>query len=122
MAAARVAPLHRASGFVGRHLAFALLQNEYNLAHRDDDALISELANEGIAYVPFFPLGGFSPLQSATLSRVASRLNATPMRVALAWPPQRSANILVIPGIPKAPSREFTGGGVASSRRDAGRS
>jgi aryl-alcohol dehydrogenase-like predicted oxidoreductase len=74
------------------------VQNEYNLAHRADDPLITELANEGIAYVPFFPLGGFTPLQSETLSRVASRLSATPMQVALAWLLQRSKNILVIPG------------------------
>ena len=74
------------------------VQNQYNLARRDDDALIDTLAQEGIAYVPFFPLGGFSPLQSATLSRVAERLEATPMQVALAWLLQRSPNILLIPG------------------------
>ncbi|MBZ9846345.1 aldo/keto reductase family oxidoreductase [Mesorhizobium sp. CA5] len=74
------------------------LQNQYNLAHRDDDALIDELARDGIAYVPFFPLGGFSPLQSSTLSDVAERLGATPMQVALAWLLQRSPNILLIPG------------------------
>jgi len=74
------------------------VQNQYNLAHRDDDALIDELARDGIAYVPFFPLGGFSPLQSSTLSRVAERLGATPMQVALAWLLQRSPNILLIPG------------------------
>ena len=74
------------------------VQNQYNLAHRDDDALIDELAVDGIAYVPFFPLGGFTPLQSDKLSGVASRLNATPMQVALAWLLQRSPNILVIPG------------------------
>ncbi|RWD68235.1 aldo/keto reductase family oxidoreductase [Mesorhizobium sp.] len=74
------------------------VQNQYNLAHRDDDALIDELAREGIAYVPFFPLGGFSPLQSSTLSDVADRLGATPMQVALAWLLQRSPNILLIPG------------------------
>ncbi|TIW09321.1 MAG: aldo/keto reductase family oxidoreductase, partial [Mesorhizobium sp.] len=72
------------------------VQNQYNLAHRDDDALIDELAREGIAYVPFFPLGGFSPLQSSTLSDVADRLGATPMQVALAWLLQRSPNILLI--------------------------
>ena len=70
----------------------------YNLAHRTDDALIDDLAGDGIAYVPFFPLGGFTPLQSATLSDVAARLEATPMQVALAWLLQRSPNILVIPG------------------------
>ncbi|MBZ9759357.1 aldo/keto reductase family oxidoreductase [Mesorhizobium sp. CA8] len=74
------------------------VQNQYNLAHRNDDALIDELAREGIAYVPFFPLGGFSPLQSSTLSGVAERLGATPMQVALAWLLQRSPNILLIPG------------------------
>jgi aryl-alcohol dehydrogenase-like predicted oxidoreductase len=74
------------------------VQNQYNLAHRDDDAFIDALAAEGIAYVPFFPLGGFSPLQSAALSDVAERLKATPMQVALAWLLQRSPNILLIPG------------------------
>lgn len=74
------------------------VQNQYNLAHREDDALIDQLASEGTAYVPFFPLGGFSPLQSSTLSDVAARLNATPMQVALAWLLQRSPNILLIPG------------------------
>ncbi|GAB3122547.1 aldo/keto reductase family oxidoreductase [Streptomyces calidiresistens] len=74
------------------------VQNMYNLAHRQDDKLIDELAGEGIAYVPFFPLGGFSPLQSSALSAVADRLNATPMSVALAWLLQRSPNILLIPG------------------------
>ncbi|MDB5710186.1 MAG: ydbC [Sphingomonas bacterium] len=74
------------------------VQNMYNLAHRDDDALIDDLAAKGIAYVPFFPLGGFSPLQSDSLSDVAARLDATPMQVALAWLLQRSPNILLIPG------------------------
>ncbi|MBB6508423.1 aryl-alcohol dehydrogenase-like predicted oxidoreductase [Rhizobium soli] len=74
------------------------VQNQYNLAHRDDDDLIDELAAEGTAYVPFFPLGGFSPLQSSTLSDVAARLDATPMQVALAWLLKRSPNILLIPG------------------------
>lgn len=74
------------------------VQNQYNLAHRDDDALIDALARDGIAYVPFFPLGGFSPLQSTALSEVAARLNATPMQVALAWLLRRSPNILLIPG------------------------
>ncbi len=83
----------------GRRIAgIACVQNHYNLAHRDDDALIDELAGDGIAYVPFFPLGGFSPLQSSTLSDVAARLDATPMQVALAWLLQRSPNILLIPG------------------------
>lgn len=74
------------------------VQNLYNVAHREDDALIADLARDGIAYVPFFPLGGFQPLQSAALSHVASELVATPMQVALAWLLQRSPNILVIPG------------------------
>src|SRR5271167_2294977 len=74
------------------------VQNNYNLAHRDDDALIDDLARRGIAYVPFFPLGGFTPLQSSTLSSVAGRLGATPMQVALAWLLHRSPNILLIPG------------------------
>lgn len=74
------------------------VQNQYNLAHRGDDALIEQLAAEGTAYVPFFPLGGFSPLQSATLSEVAARLDLTPMQVALAWLLKRSPNILLIPG------------------------
>lgn len=74
------------------------VQNQYNLAHRADDALIDDLARNGIAYVPFFPLGGFSPLQSAALSDVAARLEAKPMQVALAWLLLRSPNILLIPG------------------------
>ncbi|NKL10920.1 oxidoreductase [Rhizobium leguminosarum bv. viciae] len=74
------------------------VQNQYNLAHRADDALIDDLARDGIAYVPFFPLGGFSPLQSSTLSDVAARFNATPMQVALAWLLRRAENILLIPG------------------------
>ena len=83
----------------GRKLApIVCVQNQFNLAHREDDALIDELAAAGIAYVPFFPLGGISPLQSATLSNVAERLGATPMQVALAWLLRRSPNILLIPG------------------------
>lgn len=74
------------------------VQNMYNVAHRHDDALIDDLARDGIAYVPFFPLGGFAPLQSATLSGVAERLGATPMQVALSWLLQRAPNILLIPG------------------------
>ena len=74
------------------------VQNQYNVAHREDDALIADLARDGIAYVPFFPLGGFWPLQSATLSDMANELGATPMQVALAWLFQCSPNILVIPG------------------------
>lgn len=83
----------------GRGLCeIACVQNQYNLAHRDDDALIDDLARDGIAYVPFFPLGGFNPLQSSILSGVAERLKATPMQVALAWLLRRSPNILLIPG------------------------
>ena len=74
------------------------VQNHYNLSHRDDESLIAELARQGIAYVPFFPLGGFSPLQSEALSGVAVRLQTSPLRVALAWLLQRSPNILLIPG------------------------
>ncbi|MBB4523825.1 aldo/keto reductase family oxidoreductase (plasmid) [Rhizobium leguminosarum] len=74
------------------------VQNQYNLAHRADDRLIDDLAHEGTAYVPFFPLGGFTPLQSSTLSEVAARLDATPMQVALAWLLRRAENILLIPG------------------------
>ena len=74
------------------------VQNQYNLAHRDDDALIDQLARDGTAYVPFFPLGGFTPLQSTILSDVAARLGATPMQVALAWLLRRAPNILLIPG------------------------
>ena len=76
----------------------ACVQNQYNLAHRDDDMLIDELAAAGIAYVPFFPLGGFTPLQSTALSDVAVRLGATPMQVALAWLLRHAPNILLIPG------------------------
>ena len=74
------------------------VQNYYNLAHRDDDALIDDIERDGIAYVPFFPLGGFNPLQSSILSAVATRLGATPMQVALAWLLRRAPNILLIPG------------------------
>jgi aryl-alcohol dehydrogenase-like predicted oxidoreductase len=83
----------------GRSIApIVCVQNQYNLAHRGDDALIDELAAAGIAYLPFFPLGGFTPLQSTALSDVASALGATPMQVALAWLLQRSPNLLLIPG------------------------
>ena len=74
------------------------VQNQYNLAHRTDDGLVDDLARDGIAYVPYFPLGGFNPLQSSTLSEVAARLDATPMQVALAWLLRRAPNILLIPG------------------------
>ncbi|CDZ30073.1 aldo/keto reductase family oxidoreductase [Neorhizobium galegae] len=83
----------------GKRIAkIVCVQNQYNLAHRQDDAMIDDLARDGIAYVPFFPLGGFSPLQSSTLSEVAQRLDATPMQVALAWLLRRAPNILLIPG------------------------
>jgi pyridoxine 4-dehydrogenase len=82
----------------GKIAPVACVQNYYNLVHRDDDAFIDELKGLGIAYVPFFPLGGFSPLQSAELSQVARELDATPLQVALAWLLQRAPNILLIPG------------------------
>lgn len=83
----------------GRRIcAIACVQNMYNLAHREDEALLTQLAGEGTAYVPFFPLGGFTPLQSDALSEVANTLGATPMQVALAWLLQRSPNLLLIPG------------------------
>ena len=74
------------------------VQNQYNVVHREDDTLIGHLASKGIAYVPYFPLGGFTPLQSSTLSNVAARLEVTPMQVALSWLLHRSPNILLIPG------------------------
>ena len=89
--AAQIAEARRIVGIV-------CVQNMYNVAHRADDALIDDLAREGIAYVPFFPLGGFTPLQSSTLSSVALRLSATPLQVALAWLLRRAPNILLIPG------------------------
>ncbi len=83
----------------GRRIAtITCVQNQYNLAHRQDDELIDGLAAEGIPYVPFFPLGGFTPLQATELSDVAARLGATPMQVALAWLLRRAPNILLIPG------------------------
>ncbi|MFK2917388.1 aldo/keto reductase family oxidoreductase [Dyella koreensis] len=88
---AQVAQAHRIAPVV-------CVQNHYNLVHRHDDALIDELGQKGIAYVPFFPLGGFTPLQSETLSAVAQRLGATPMQVALAWLLARAPNMLLIPG------------------------
>ena len=81
-----------------RIVPIVCVQNQYNIAQRADDALVADLARDGIAYVPFFPLGGFTPLQSDALTAVAARLNATPMQVALAWLLKRSPNILVIPG------------------------
>lgn len=96
------------------------VQNMYNLAHRHDDDLVDQLAAEGIAYVPFFPLGGFTPLQSEALSRVADRLGATSMSVALAWLMRRSPNILLIPGTSStAHLREnVAGAGLALSDED----
>jgi pyridoxine 4-dehydrogenase len=98
----------------------ACVQNYYNVAHRDDDDLIDSLAASGIAYVPYFPLGGFSPLQSATLDAVAARLGATPMAVALAWLLHRSPNILLIPGTSSvAHLRDnVTGAGLALPERE----
>ncbi|MFF4314121.1 aldo/keto reductase family oxidoreductase [Streptomyces sp. 900105755] len=96
------------------------VQNMYNLAHRQDDELIDDLAAEGIAYVPFFPLGGFTPLQSTALSAVAARLDATPMSVALAWLLRRSPNILLIPGTSSAAHlrENVAGAGLALSDED----
>jgi aryl-alcohol dehydrogenase-like predicted oxidoreductase len=96
------------------------VQNMYNLAYRQDDELIDTLADQGVAYVPFFPLGGFSPLQSSTLSAVASRVGATPMSVALAWLLQRSPNILLIPGTSSAAHlrENVTGAGLSLSDGD----
>ena len=87
-----------ALGLIQAVVPVVSVQNLYNLAHRHDDALIDSLAAKGIAFVPFFPLGGFSPLQSEVLSAVAARLGVTPMQVALAWLLRRSPNILLIPG------------------------
>ncbi|MEA2208550.1 MAG: pyridoxine 4-dehydrogenase [Solirubrobacteraceae bacterium] len=96
------------------------VQNFYNLAHRVDDELIDSLAEQGIAYVPYFPLGGFSPLQSDALQAVASRLRATPMAVALSWLLQRSPNVLLIPGTSSvAHLREnVAGAGLTLSQED----
>lgn len=96
------------------------VQNAYNLAHRADDPLVDELAAAGIAYVPFFPLGGFSPLQSATLSDVAGRLGASPMQVSLAWLLRRAPNILLIPGTSSvAHLRENLAAGALTLPEDA---
>lgn len=81
-----------------RIVPIVCVQNHYNLVHREDDALVDQLAAQGIAYVPFFPLGGFTPIQSSALSDIARELNATPMQVALAWLLHRAPNILLIPG------------------------
>lgn len=96
------------------------VQNLYNLAHRQDDDLIDRLAAEDIAYVPFFPLGGFNPLQSAALSAVAARLGAAPMSIALAWLLQRSPNLLLIPGTASVEHlrENIAGAGVALSEED----
>ncbi len=96
------------------------VQNMYNLAHRQDDALIDQLAGQGIAYVPFVPLGGFNPLQSTALSAVAARLNTTPTSVALAWLLQRSPNILLIPGTSSAAHlrENIAGAGLPLSAED----
>jgi pyridoxine 4-dehydrogenase len=98
----------------------ACVQNMYNLAYRHDDELIDELAEAGIAYVPFFPLGGFSPLQSQALSRVAARLGTAPVPVALAWLLQRSPNILLIPGTSSAAHlrENIAGAGLRLSDED----
>ncbi|MFE5098159.1 aldo/keto reductase family oxidoreductase [Streptomyces sp. NPDC056638] len=96
------------------------VQNMYNLAHRHDDKLIDRLATDGVAYVPFFPLGGFTPLQSSALSAVAARSEATPMSVALAWLLQRSPNILLIPGTSSTAHlrANIAGAGLALSHGD----
>ena len=96
------------------------VQNFYNVAHREDDELVDSLAEQGIAFVPYFPLGGFSPLQSAGLDAVAARLDATPMSVALAWLLQRSPNILLIPGTSsRAHLRENVAGAGLELPQDA---
>jgi pyridoxine 4-dehydrogenase len=82
--------------------AIVCVQNQYNVVHREDDALLDELAGKGIAYVPFFPLGGFTPIQSSGLSKIAQEMGATPMQVALAWLLHRAPNILLIPGTSSA--------------------
>ena len=96
------------------------VQNMYNLAYRQDDALIDTLAEAGVAYVPFFPLGGFSPLQSSALEAVAARLDATPMSVALSWLLQRSPNILLIPGTSSTTHlrENVAGAGLALTEED----
>ncbi|MET8780642.1 aldo/keto reductase family oxidoreductase [Streptomyces sp. NPDC004589] len=95
------------------------VQNMYNLAYRQDDGLIDTLAADGVAYVPFFPLGGFDPLQSSVLSAVAARLDSTPMSVALAWLLQRSPNILLIPGTSSAEHLRENVAGAGLSLSDA---
>ncbi|MEO8104574.1 MAG: oxidoreductase, partial [Betaproteobacteria bacterium] len=96
------------------------VQNQYNLAHRKDEALIDSLGKDGIAYVPFFPLGGFTPLQSHALSAVAESVGATPMQVALAWLLQRAPNILLIPGTSSVPHlHENLGAGALTLSSEA---
>ncbi|WP_321852431.1 aldo/keto reductase family oxidoreductase [Burkholderia diffusa] len=96
------------------------VQNHYNLAHRDDDDLVDALARDGIAYVPYFPLGGFNPLQSSALDTVAARLGATPMQTALAWLLRRAPNILLIPGTSSvAHLRENLAAGALALPEDA---
>ncbi len=99
-------------------VSIVCVQNMYNLTNRWDDALIDELATDRIAYVPFFPLGGFTPLQADALSRVASRLDATPVAVALAWLLQRAENILLIPGTSKVGHLRDNVAGAAVSLSD----
>ena len=96
------------------------VQNRYNLAHRHDEELVDRLAADGVAYVPFFPLGGFTPLQSEALSGVAGRLGVTPMAVALAWLLQRSPNVLLIPGTSKVAHlhENIAGAGVVLDAQD----
>lgn len=98
----------------------ACVQNMYNLAHRHDDALVDQLAADGIAYVPFFPLGGFTPLQSQALSTVAARHGSTPLSIALSWLLQRSPNILLIPGTssPKHLRENITGAACVLTEQD----
>jgi aryl-alcohol dehydrogenase-like predicted oxidoreductase len=103
-----------------RIVPIVCVQNFYNVAHRDDDALIDSLAEQGIAYVPYFPLGGFSPLQSGELASVAKRLDCSPLAVALAWLLQRSPNILLIPGTSSVAHLHdnVTGAGLNLSAQD----
>jgi aryl-alcohol dehydrogenase-like predicted oxidoreductase len=105
----------------GRSIAdIVCVQNHYNLVHRDDDALIDDLAALGVAYVPYFPLGGFTPIQSATLGDIATQLGATPMQVAIAWLLRRSPNILLIPGTSSVGHlRENIGAAVLDLPNDA---
>jgi aryl-alcohol dehydrogenase-like predicted oxidoreductase len=105
----------------GRRIcAIVCVQNQYNVTHRADDRLIDDLARDGIPYVPYFPLGGFTPLQSSILSDIATRLGATPMQVALAWLLHRAPNILLIPGTSSAAHlRENLAAGALDLPEDA---